>query len=244
MTTQLEDITIGEIVARNFRAAAVFQRFGIDFCCGGKRSVMDACRAANVEAGLVLDSLKELGQEERASDDVAQWPLDLLVAHIVDTHHAYIRSAGPTISAYLEKLVKVHGARHPELARVAHVFSEMNRDLAPHMMKEEHVLFPYIGELSQASAGPPLPSPFGTVSNPIRMMEREHEEVGNGMRMIRELTNDFTPPEDGCTTYRVCFAELRRFEEDLHRHVHLENNVLFPKTVSLEQSLGRAHRAA
>jgi regulator of cell morphogenesis and NO signaling len=238
MTTQLEDITIGEIVARDFRAAAVFQKFGIDFCCGGKRSVIDACRTADIEAGLVLDSLKELGREAGPSDDVARWPLDLLFAHIVDTHHAYIRSAAPTITAYLEKLVKVHGARHPELARVAHVFGQMNRELIPHMMKEEHVLFPYIGELIHVGAGPRLPSPFGTVLNPIRMMEREHEEVGNEMRIIRELTNDFTAPEDGCTTYRVCFAELRRFEEDLHRHIHLENNILFPKTVSLEQSLG------
>jgi regulator of cell morphogenesis and NO signaling len=241
MTTQLEDITIGEIVAQDFRAAAVFQRFGIDFCCGGKRSVLSACKTADVEAGLVLESLKELGAAERSSDDLAHWPLDRLVAHIVDTHHAYIRSSAPTITAYLEKLVKVHGARHPELARVAHVFSQMSRELIPHMMKEEHVLFPYIGELFHVDAGPRLPSPFGTVLNPIRMMEREHEEVGNEMRIIRELTNDFTPPEDGCTTYRVCFAELKRFEEDLHRHVHLENNILFPKTVSLEQSRGQAH---
>ena len=156
MTTQLQDITIGEIVAQDFRAAAVFQRFGIDFCCGGKRSVLSACRTADVEAGLVLDSLRELSPVARAADDVAHWPLDLLVAHIVDTHHAYIRSAGPTIATYLEKLVKVHGVRHPELSRVAHVFGQMNRELVPHMMKEEHVLFPYIGELTQVSAGPPL----------------------------------------------------------------------------------------
>jgi regulator of cell morphogenesis and NO signaling len=243
MTTQLEDRTIGEIVAQDFRTAAVFHRFGIDFCCGGKRSVMDACRTAAVEMRTVLDSLKALGPGTNAPDDVAHWSLNRLVAHIVDTHHAYIRSSAPTIEAYLEKLVKVHGARHPELARVAHVFAQMSRELIPHMMKEEHVLFPYIGELTRATPGAPRLSPFGTVQNPIHMMEREHEEVGNEMRIIRELTNDFTPPADGCTTYRVCFAELQRFEEDLHRHVHLENNILFPKTVSLEQSLGQPPQA-
>ena len=239
MNTPLEDITIGEIVARDFRAAAIFQRFGIDFCCGGKRSVPAACRTAAVEPSLVLASLDELRPEEGASDNPTGWSVDRLATHIVDTHHAYIRSSGPTISAYLEKLVKVHGARHPELARIFHAFGQMYRELLPHMMKEEHVLFPYLGELTSAVAGAKFVSPFGTVLNPIHMMEREHEEVGSEMRVIRELTSDFTPPEDGCTTYRVCFAELQRFEQDLHRHVHLENNVLFPRAVALEERVCR-----
>ena len=234
MIQELETTRIGDIVAKDFRAAAVFQRFGIDFCCGGARSVNEACRKASIDPGAVVGALNALQPADESVDDASTWSLDLLVTHIVDTHHAYIRSSGPAISSYLEKLVKVHGARHPELSRVAATFNHIHQELMPHMMKEEHVLFPYVTELAKGVTS--ASSPFGTVENPIRMLEREHEEVGEAMRLIRELTNDFTPPSDGCTTYRVCFAELERFELDLHRHVHLENNVLFPKAVVLEQA--------
>ncbi len=171
-------------------------------------------------------------------DDVTRWPADRLIDHILVVHHAYIRSALPAIARHLAKLVDVHGARHPELARVAAAFDEIDRDLLQHMMKEERVLFPYIRELA---AEPDLSrvSPFGTVENPIRMMEREHREAGDEMRLIRELTGGFTVPADGCATYRICFEELAAFERDLHRHVHLENNVLFPKAVALEAHADR-----
>ncbi len=239
IATPSHDVTIGAIVAQDFRAAAVFQRFGIDFCCGGKRSVSVACRTAGVDMGLVLASLSELRPDEDSPDDAAHWSLDRLVSHIVDTHHVYIRSAGPTISAYLTKLVAVHGERHPELARIENAFGQMNRELLPHMVKEEQVLFPYIRQLIKVASGTKFSSPFGSVLHPIHAMEQEHEEVGNEMRIIRDLTSDFTPPSDGCTTYQVCFSELRHFEEDLHRHVHLENNVLFPRTVALEEDVCR-----
>ncbi|MEO5761797.1 MAG: iron-sulfur cluster repair di-iron protein, partial [Vicinamibacteria bacterium] len=216
MYESFETVTVGEVVASDFRTAAVFQRFGIDFCCGGKRSIAVACKTAAADPALLLGALKGLSPIEASIDDQAGWPLDRLTEHIVSTHHKYIRTSSPVISGYLEKLVKVHGARHPELARVERVFAQMSRDLEPHMMKEEHVLFPYLNELARAGGEQRLSSPFGTVENPIRMMEREHEEVGNEMRLIRELTNNFTPPADGCTTYKVCFAELARFEEDLH----------------------------
>jgi regulator of cell morphogenesis and NO signaling len=230
-----ETVTVGEIVAQDFRAGALFQKFGIDFCCGGKRSVSDACRSAEVAPEIVLDALKRLSAEAPSPDRASDWPLDRLLEHIVVTHHAYIRSAGPTIVTYLGKLVSVHGSRHPELQRIAQTFSRLHRELLTHMMKEEHVLFPYIDELTRRSDPPKGASPFGTVENPIRMMEREHEDAGKELRLIRELANDFTPPAESCTTYRVCFEELRRFEQDLFRHVHLENNILFPKTVALER---------
>jgi len=242
MSELLENARVGDVVASDFRTAAVFQRFGIDFCCGGRRSVADACRGAGVDPAAILNALEALRPEDAPRDDVAGWPLDRLVAQILETHHVYIRASTPVISGYLEKLVSVHGARHPELSRIENAFRQVSRDLASHLMKEEHVLFPYIAELLEwagAKEEQPRSSPFGTVGNPIRMMEREHEEVGNEMRLIRELTSDFTPPEDGCTTYRVCFSELLRFEQDLHRHVHLENNVLFPKVLALEQQLCR-----
>ena len=229
--------TVGDIVATDFRAASVFEQFGIDFCCGGRRSVAEACRAAEVDPAVVERALDALpaaqGSEE---EDVASWRVDRLIDHILSTHHAYIRSALPTLSSYLAKLVEVHGQRHPELSRVASSVEHLGRELLQHMMKEERVLFPYIRTLATSNGDTPRSSPFGTVQNPIRMMEREHVEAGEEMNVIRELTNGYTAPADGCTTYRVAFEELARFDRDLHRHVHLENNVLFPKAVELERT--------
>lgn len=242
MSELLENARVGDVVATDFRTAAVFQQFGIDFCCGGRRSIADACRGAGVDPDAILSALEALRPEDASRDDVASWPIGRLVSHILETHHVYIRESIPVISRYLEKLVSVHGTRHPELSRIENAFRQMSRDLGPHLMKEEHVLFPYIAELqawAEARDSGPRSSPFGSVGNPIRMMEREHEEVGTEMRLIRELTSDFTLPEDGCTTYRVCFSELLRFEQDLHRHVHLENNVLFPKVLALEDQVCR-----
>jgi regulator of cell morphogenesis and NO signaling len=139
------------------------------------------------------------------------------------------------IGRYLAKLVEVHGTRHPELCRIAGSFEQMGNELLRHLMKEEMVLFPYLRELTAPDGVDPLTSPFGTVENPIRMMEREHRDAGDEMRVIRELTNGYAAPADGCTTYQVCFAELARFEGDLHRHVHLENNVLFPRAIEIER---------
>jgi len=236
MTDQITIETVGDIVAADFRTAAVFERFGIDFCCGGRRSLADACRTASADPEAVIRALGELASQKSADDDAALWSVDRLIDRIVTTHHAYVRSAVPTIGRYLRKLVEVHGGRHPELAHVQACFDKISGDLMQHLVKEEQVLFPYIRDLAENAkhtCGSIL-SPFGTVANPIRMMEREHEEAGEGMRTIRELTNGYTPPADGCTTYAVCLNELQRFEADLHRHVHLENNVLFPKALELE----------
>ena len=235
MNEQLTTPTVGETVARDFRAAAVFERFGIDFCCGGRRALDEACRTAAVDPADVVRTLEALPPATDATANVTQWPLDQLIEYIVSTHHRYVRASMPTIGRYLAKLVDVHGARHPELARVAAYFENISRALAQHLLKEEQVLFPYIRELATTPVGGrECRSPFGTVANPIRMMEREHREAAGQLRIIRELTNGYVSPEDGCTTYAVCMAELDRFERDLHRHVHLENNVLFPKALALE----------
>lgn len=233
MNEQLATATIGEIVARDFRTAAVFEQFGIDFCCGGRRALDDACRAAAVDPAEVLSALEALPPVGGEETDVTHWRPDRLIDHIVSTHHAYVRSSMPAIQRHLAKLLEVHGARHPELARVAACFETISRELGQHLLKEEHVLFPYIRELAATSVGSG-PSPFGTVQNPIRMMEREHREAADELRIIRELTHGYLAPDDGCATYAACMAELDRFERDLHRHVHLENNVLFPKAVALE----------
>lgn len=231
MHQTLDTRAVGHIVAEDWRTAAVFERFGIDFCCGGRQTVAEACRSAGVEVAQVEQALAAI-DDDAEGDEVAQWPITRLVAHIEQTHHAYVREALPRISGYLAKLERVHGARHPELAVIASTVEALARELLQHMTKEERILFPYIRELAtqQRREG----SPFGTVENPIRMMEREHAEAGALIREIRVLTDDYAAPPDGCVTYRVCFQELAQFERDLHRHVHLENNILFPRAIALE----------
>jgi regulator of cell morphogenesis and NO signaling len=238
MNERLATSTIGELVATDFRTAAVFERFGIDFCCGGRRLFADACRTAAADPAAVITALDALPASDGKDDDVTQWPTERLIDHIVTIHHGYVRSAVPIIASYLEKLQDVHGSRHPELARVRAYFDQIGADLTQHMVKEEQVLFPYVCELAARAetCGRAL-SPFGTVENPIHMMEREHREVADGLRIIRELTHGYAAPADGCTTYSVCMAELTRFERDLHRHVHLENNVLFPRAIELEREM-------
>jgi regulator of cell morphogenesis and NO signaling len=231
--------TVSEIVTADPRAAAVFEQFGIDFCCGGRRTFDEACRAAAVDPGAVVSALDVLPSAADREGDAAHWPLPRLIDYIVSTHHAYVRTSMPAIARYLAKLNEAHGARHPELARVGAYFDQVRIDLEQHMMKEERVLFPYVRDLAERPelAGR-MPSPFGTIENPIRMMEREHQEAAEAMRTIRELTRGYVAPEDGCATYGACLAELQRFERDLHRHVHLENNVLFPAAVRIEQLHG------
>lgn len=243
MSERLTTTAVGEIVAADFRTAAVFERFGIDFCCGGRRSLTDACRTVAADAAAVVQALDALPPTVETEDDVTRWPLARLIDFIVSTHHAYVRSSMPAIARYLTTLEGVHGSRHPELSRVAACFDQVRGDLEQHMLKEEQVLFPYVRDLAeQSDSCGRTQSPFGTVENPIRMMEREHREAADALRIIRELTRGYTAPEDGCTTYAICMAELQRFERDLHRHVHLENNVLFPAAVEIEQRLCGAHR--
>ena len=238
MNEKLASRTVGEVVAADFRAAAVFEQFGIDFCCAGRRTLNDACRAAAADPDLVLHALEALPPTIEADDDAARWPIPRLIDFIVSTHHAYVRSALPTIARHLAKLVEVHGSRHPELSRVAAYFDQVVADLGQHMLKEEQILFPYVRDLAESGDGcGRTQSPFGTVANPIQMMEREHQEVGDALRIIRELTRGYAAPDDGCTTYAITMAELLQFERDLHRHVHLENNVLFPTAVRIEQRL-------
>lgn len=226
------DSTVGEIVKSDFRAAAVFQSYGIDFCCGGRQTVAEACRAREVAAAEVLNRIDSICREpDGAQPRFADWSTDALIAHIVERHHDYVRRAMPAIGAYARKLVSVHGTNHPELHDVARIFGDVEDEMTMHMAKEENILFPYISRVADAvSRGvPPPAAPFGSIENPIRMMEAEHDAAGDAMAQIRALTDGYTPPADACTTYRVCLRELETFERDLHEHVHLENNVLFPR---------------
>lgn len=223
--------TVGEIVAGDFRTAAVFHEFGIDFCCGGRRTVADACRERHVDRDVVLEAIERTCVQPGSHPRFDEWEPETLVGFIVDNHHAYVRRALPSITAHAQKLAAVHGDRHPELHEVARVADAVATEMTSHMAKEERILFPHIAALADAVRhGRPAPtSQFGPIDNPIRMMEQEHESAGAAMARIRELTGGYVVPEDGCTTYRVCLQELEAFELDLHAHVHLENNVLFPK---------------
>lgn len=236
MNTTLET-TIRDIVAEDFRAAAVFQRHGLDFCCGGARSVVDACQEKGLDASAVLAEIQAActAAESRAPR-FATWDSPTLISYIVGNHHEYVRRAIPTLLAHTAKIASVHGERHPELMEIERLFAGVADEMTSHMFKEERILFPYIQTLHAAAQQKRQapPSPFGTVGNPIRMMEAEHESAGNAMARIRELSGGYQPPEDACTTYRVSLEELKAFEDDLHAHVHLENNILFPRAIEME----------
>ena len=235
----LTDKTIGEIVADDFRAAAVFKKYGIDFCCRGGRTIDEACDKKDVDKQSLINDLNAIPQGKGDQVDVSSWPLDLLANYIVRIHHQYVHDKTPILLQFLDKLCRVHGERHPELFEINRIFTESAHDLANHFEKEERVLFPVIGELVKAQqTGQPLETAhFGTVENPIAMMMHEHTVEGDRFAEIARLSNNYTPPADACNTYRVTFAMLQEFEEDLHRHIHLENNVLFPKAIALEKQL-------
>jgi regulator of cell morphogenesis and NO signaling len=231
-------MTIGDIVGHDLRTAAVFAHYGIDFCCGGRRSLDDACKAKGVDSSDVLRDLVALEATDNA-EDMTSWGVDALVEYIVTRHHAYVKRQVPAITLMLETLVAAHGERYPALPRMVTTFASLSSELIHHLEKEERILFPYIQSMARqprdGSRG--LPTPFGTVRNPIRMMEDDHQQAAAELWMLRVLSNGFTVPEDGCVTWRACFSELAAFEHDLHQHVHLENNVLFPKAARLEDEL-------
>lgn len=235
MNERMSTVTVGEIVAADFRAAGVFERFDIDFCCGGRRLLVDACRAAAADPDTVIGALDALAASADREDDAIEWSTERLIERIVRVHHGYVRSAVPMILRQLAMLQREHDVRHPELARIRASFDQIGADLQQHMVKEEQVLFPYVRELAtRKETQTPARSLFGTVANPIHTMEREHRDAADGLRVVRELTNGYVAPANGGATYTVCMAELARFERDLHQHVHLENNVLFPRALELE----------
>ncbi|NRT15916.1 regulator of cell morphogenesis and NO signaling [Flavobacterium sp. 28A] len=234
----LEKITIGEYVAKDFRTAALFSKYGIDFCCKGNRTVDEVCEKKAVQpADLQIEIDAILNTKSDSGIDFNAWPLDLLADYIEKTHHRYVEEKTPTLLQFLDKLCKVHGASHPELFEINELFKGCAGELAQHMKKEELMLFPFIKKMVTASISDELIAQphFGTVKNPIAMMMAEHEAEGDRFAKIVELTNNYTPPADACNTYKVTFAMLQEFEQDLHKHIHLENNILFPKAVALEK---------
>lgn len=237
MNTDLLEKKIGEVVADNYKTAALFEKYKIDFCCNGNRSIEEALTEKEIDSDRFLNSLTDLLEEKSAQQiDFKTWPLDLLADYIEKTHHRYVEEKIPLLKQYVAKIAQVHGSRHPELLEVQTLFFECAGELTKHMKKEELMLFPYIRKMVTAPHGANKPA-FGTVKNPIAVMMEEHDNEGGRFREIEKLTDNYTPPADACNTYRVAFAMLKEFQDDLHKHIHLENNILFPKAEQLESSL-------
>lgn len=217
----------------------LFGRLGIDYCCGGQRSLAEACAQKGLDAQSVVQTLKAMeamaGAEPSAARDWSQASLTELADHIQETHHRYVREEMPRVLALLEKVASVHGGNHPELHQVKQHFTALGNELLSHLHKEEAILFPVIRQL-EAGQITPAHLPFGTVANPIRVMVAEHDSAGENMGAIRRLTQDYRPPADACGSYRALLDALQRWEEDLHQHIHKENNILFPRAVALEES--------
>jgi regulator of cell morphogenesis and NO signaling len=225
----------------NTEATRIFEKFGIDYCCGGGKSLEQACEKANVPIDHVLDALEMAEETVRAAQQVHDWnrePLSELIAHIKRTHHEYTRKETARLTALLQKVCSVHGKNHPELSEIHETFAGLAQELTTHLMKEEMVLFPYIERMEEAviQSEPVLPAPFGSVQNPVAMMEHEHDSAGEALRAMRKASSEFTPPADACVSYKTLYQALAAFEADLHQHIHLENNILFPRAIAVEQT--------
>ncbi|MDP4220426.1 MAG: iron-sulfur cluster repair di-iron protein [Bacteroidota bacterium] len=227
---------LSAIVTENFNSASVLEKYGLDFCCKGNMSLKIACESRDLDPETIARELSEVTYEE-SSQRYFQWELPFLIDYIINNHHSYVREKIPTLFMHLNKISNVHGQRHPEFLEVERIFHKVAEDLSQHMVKEEKMLFPAIKMIAQARAGgEKLPGlPFGSLMGPISVMLSEHETAGEELEQIRDLLNDYTPPEDGCTTIRVTFKELEGFEKDLHKHVFLENSILFPKASRMEK---------
>ncbi|HQZ24340.1 MAG TPA: iron-sulfur cluster repair di-iron protein [Flavobacterium sp.] len=235
-----ENQIIGELVAKDYRTASVFKKYGIDFCCQGNRTIDEACQKKNIDSKSVVNDLDAIIQAQgENTTDYKSWPLDLLADYIEKKHHRYVVEKTAEILPYLDKICRVHGERHPELFEINEHFNKTAGELAMHMKKEELILFPFVRKLAQAKqeGSNVVAPPFGTVQNPIEAMMQEHTNEGDRFRKIEELSNNYTPPQDACNTYGVTLGLLKEFEQDLHLHIHLENNILFPKAIELEKEL-------
>ena len=231
--------TVREIALEMPGATRIFEKMGIDYCCGGAKPITEACLAAGVTVAEVARSIEQYEASSQASAESRDWQcesLGSLITHIENKHHRFTREEFDSIEPLLAKVCSVYGEKRPELLQVQVLFGELTRELLLHMNKEENILFPYIIQMeTAASAGLSAPVPiFGTVRNPVRMMMTEHDGAGDVLRRIRQLSNDFNPPADACVSYQTLFSRFEELEQDLHQHIHLENNILFPRAIEME----------
>lgn len=230
--------TLAEVAGVSQAAVRILEQYGLDYCCGGQQPFEEACTAKGLDPAAVLEEIERAQRAEPPARDWQTAPLDELVDHIVKTHHEYLKLELPALGQRLSKVLEVHGAREPEMwNRLAEVFGDLRAELELHMHKEEAILFPFIEQYAKAEAeGRPLPRPpFGTVANPIAVMEREHAGAGEALVELRTLTRNYELPSYACNTVRALYQGLPALEKDLHVHIHLENNILFPRAIALER---------
>lgn len=232
MNTFNTQATVGELVVENPTRARVFEKLGIDYCCGGKKPLADACAEQGLDVGRVTEALATADAPGEGQRDWSQARLTELCDHIEATHHAYLKQELPRLTAMIQKVAQVHGDRHAELWMVRDVFEGMRSEMEAHMFKEEHILFPAIRRLESNSGEPCFHC--GSIQNPIRVMESEHDSAGGALERMRQLTQGYAVPDGACNTYRAMLSALEQLEADMHQHVHKENNVLFPRAIAAE----------
>jgi regulator of cell morphogenesis and NO signaling len=235
-----ETTTVRDLAAGVPGATRVFENFGIDYCCGGHRTLADACREASLPVEDLTRSLEEAGRAPQPASgrDWRQESLTALIEYIIDTHHFGARQELDRLDRLFDRVCSRHGENHPELFEAQRTFYQLKQDMIPHMLKEEQVLFPYITRMEEAAREGRVfpPSFFGTVRNPVRMMMTEHDTAGDLLRHLRGITNGYTTPPGGCVSFQTLYQALAAFEADLHQHIHLENNILFPRAVEMEET--------
>ena len=235
-TVNTSDKTIGEIVAADFRTASVFEHHGIDFCCGGMVPIAAICTKNGLDLAAITDELEVVKNEPTdRSQNYSSWALPFLADYIVNTHHAYLKENDEQTAAYAQKIAVVHGSHHPEVIQIAAIFSKIAVDMVAHLKEEEEVFFPALKRVDAARTSGHTPDACDreTIRLSLLTLHREHEEIGDAIHTIRDLSKGYTIPDDVCNTFTVTYRKLKEFEDDLHKHVHLENNILFPKAVEL-----------
>ncbi|MEO5783393.1 MAG: iron-sulfur cluster repair di-iron protein [Ginsengibacter sp.] len=236
---QLITKSLSDIVNEQFQAASIFEKYHLDYCCKGRRSLQKACEDENLPVDKIIADLQNIFTTSKNEMDFNSIKLYQLADYIVQTHHGYVKKESPLIIAYLQKVCSKHADKHLELHQVNKLFTEVADEMVEHMRKEEVILFPRIKQLEQNGFEPiaAATQAIGYFEMPFMILENEHEDAGNKLDAIRKLTNNYTPPEDSCTTYKLMYACLHAFETDLHQHVHLENVILFPKVLMLEKEI-------
>jgi regulator of cell morphogenesis and NO signaling len=228
--------TIGEIVAEDYRAAKVFEARGIDFCCGGNVTLQSVCQEKGIDPALIIGELKAIKHESgEQSKNYNSWELSFLADYIINVHHTYLKENTDQISAYVRKIAEVHGKNHPEVTEIASVFNQIAVDLEDHLREEEEDFFPALKrlDLNKKAGTTPAAKDIETIKNSLKRLTEEHEEIGDAIHKIRHLARGYVIPDNVCNTFVVTYRKLKEFEDDLHKHVHLENNILFPKAVQL-----------
>ena len=236
------EMTVRDVALQVPESTRLFEKLKIDYCCGGSQPLVTACASAGVDVDTVMEMLGEITNPQDAEAlDFQNASLPELIEHILETHHVFTKNEMDRLQSLVNKVLSAHGGNHPELVHLSELWLQLCSDLKPHMFKEEQILFPYIVAMAQAAdqnQAQPF-APFGTVNNPVRVMMREHDTAGQILRELRALTSDYKVPPDACISYQTLYAALENFEKDLHQHIHLENNVLFPKALDLENGLNR-----